>query len=85
MATINDFEDLQVWQLAREQCKEVSCYLFKLRSQFWRALDLDLISQENFSNFIEKNRIIGRKINSFILYLKNSEIKGIKFKKRNES
>jgi four helix bundle protein len=134
MATINDFENLQVWQLAREQCKEVSCYLVKffnkkefelisqikrssgsvmdniaegfewggnsefifflgiakgsngeLRSQFWRALDLDLISQENFSNFIEKNKTIGKRINSFILYLKNSELKGIKFKKRNES
>jgi four helix bundle protein len=134
MATINDFEDLQVWHLAREQYKEVSCYLVKflvkrefelisqikrssgsvmdniaegferggnsefifflgiakgsigeLRSQFWRALDLDLISQENFSNFIEKNKAIGRRINSFILYLKSSEYKGIKYKKRNES
>jgi four helix bundle protein len=134
MATINAFEDLQIWQMAREQCKEVSCYLNRflskrefelisqikrssgsvmdniaegferggnsefifflgiakgsngeLRSQFWRALDLDLISQENFSNFIENNKLIGRRINSFILYLKNSEIKGIKFKKRNES
>jgi four helix bundle protein len=134
MATISNFEDLQVWQQAREQCKEVSCYLIKflvkrefelisqikrssgsvmdniaegferggnsefifflgiakgsngeLRSQFWRALDLGLISQENFYNFIEKNKAIGRKINSFILYLKNSEIKGIKYKKRNET
>jgi four helix bundle protein len=57
----------------------------ELRSQFWRALDLDLISQEKFSNFIEKNKIIGRRINSFIQYLKNSEMKGIKFKKKNDS
>ena len=41
MATINDFEDLQIWRLSREQCKEVSCYLIK----FLAKREFELISQ----------------------------------------
>jgi four helix bundle protein len=53
----------------------------ELRSQFSRALDLDLISQEDFNTFVAKNQIIGKKLNSFMQYLKSTEIKGIKFRK----
>jgi len=131
MATINEFEDLEIWQLAREQCKIVNGYLKvfiiqrefeligqirrssgsvmdniaegferggnpefinflsiskgsngELRSQLYRALDIELISQVDFNIFVESNSKLSKKINAFIQYLKNSDIKGIKYKRK---
>jgi four helix bundle protein len=130
MSTIKDFEDLEIWQMAREQGLRIYILLRKvsfekefeiknqmkkscgsvmdniaegferggnaefinflgiskgsngeLRSQLHRAFDNDFITKEEFDLNFEKNQIIGKKINSFINYLKNSNIKGFKFHK----
>ena len=130
MATIKDFEDLEIWQHAREQCsriyeitrKETFNKEFELkgqikrssgsvmdniaegferggnaefinflgiakgsngevRSQLHRAIDNAFISQDEFELNFEKNKILGKKINSFIDYLKNTNMKGFKFHK----
>jgi len=130
MANVNGFEDLEIWQLAREQCNSVFIQIknFKrknefelisqikrssgsvmdniaegferggnnefihflsiskgsngeLRSQFYRAFDQELIEKEGLQVFIDRNNLIGKKINSFIRYLNQSDIKGFKFHK----
>jgi len=130
MATVKDFEDLEIWQMAREQSHRVYILLRKasfekefeiknqmkkscgsvmdniaegferggtpefinflgiakgsngeLRSQLHRALDNLFITQDEFNLNFEQNQILAKKINSFINYLKNSNIKGFKFHK----
>jgi len=54
----------------------------ELRSQLHRAFDNSFINQEEFDLNFEQNQILAKKMNSFINYLKNSNIKGFKFHKQ---
>jgi len=129
MSTIKRFEDLEVWKLARELCKNVyeltllegfsrdfglknqinnssgsvmdniaegferdgsrefsqflsiakaSCG--ECRSQLYRELDRNYIGNEQFELIAQKTIDLGRKISNLMTYLRNSEIKGNKFK-----
>lgn len=129
MATIQCFEDLEIWQSAREFSKfiyEITCneyfdkdYRFKsqirssagsvmdniaegferggnkefiqflfiakgscgeTRSQLYRALDCKYISKDNFDFGHKKASFLSKNIGGFIKYLKNSDIKGVKYK-----
>jgi len=50
------------------------------RSQLYRALDRNYITNEQFEALSQKTIDLGRKISNLMIYLKNSEIKGNKFK-----
>lgn len=129
MATIKRFEDLEVWQKAREICKIVSKLTKKsdfsrdftlrdqirsssgsamdniaegferdgnkefvqflsiskgsigeTRSQAYRALDNEYISEEEFEILKNECLILSEKLGKFINYLKSSELKGNKYK-----
>lgn len=132
MATISKFEDLDIWQIARELANEIfeaftrstefaKDYKLKeqingssgsvmdniaegferggrnefinfltyskgsageVKSQLYRALDRQYISNEQFESMYNKCDIIGKKTGSFIIYLNSSEHKGNKFKNR---
>jgi four helix bundle protein len=129
MAKINKFEDLQIWQAAREICRFVE-FLFQstalgnnyslrnqmercsgsimdniaegferngnkeftqflsiskgscgeLKSQAYRAFDKKLITEEQFLQLNEMTELEKNKIGAMMNYLKNSELKGLKFK-----
>ncbi len=130
MATIKRFEDLEIWQDARELCKFINRlierdkfkYNFSLkdqisrssgsimdniaegferggnkefvnfltyskgstgevRSQSYRAFDIGLISQDEFDYLIKETNSLSERIGKFISYLRNTEYKGVKFKK----
>lgn len=130
MATINRFEDLEIWQLSRELSKEVckiadrdifrtdyrlknqikgasgsvmdniaegferegnaefkqALYISKgstgeTRSQLYRAFDQNFINEEELNNLKSRYEILSVKIKNFIEYLKNSDLKGNKYKK----
>ena len=53
------------------------------RSQLYRALDRNYISEEQFKHLSQKTIDLGRKIANLMTYLKNTEIKGNKFKTSN--
>lgn len=129
MATINRFEDLDIWKLSRILCNDIFEVIettnlkssFRLsnqidgssgsimdniaegferngtkefinflsiakascgetRSQLYRVLDRKFINEEKFENLKEQTELLSRKIGSFINYLKNTELKGTKFK-----
>ncbi len=129
MATIKRFEDLEVWQKAREICKIVAKFTKKndfsrdftlrdqirgssgsamdniaegferdgnkefvqfltiskgsigeTRSQAYRALGYEYISEEEFGILKAECLILSDKLGAFINYLKNSEFRGTKFK-----
>ncbi|MGB5942961.1 MAG: four helix bundle protein [Leeuwenhoekiella sp.] len=129
MGKIDRFEDLEVWQLAREVCldinrlidtsqlatdyalrnqinrssgsvmdniaegferdgsKEFKQYLSiskgscgEVRSQLYRCLDRNYLSQDEFSKISNKTVVLSKKLGSFISYLKNTNFKGVKFK-----
>jgi four helix bundle protein len=129
MATVNNFEDLEIWKLAREICKDIyviinypkfskdfglvrqindssgsvmdnmaegferegnkefSQFLFiskgscvECRSQLIRAFDRQYISETEFKTIYNKLSEEGVKIKNFISYLKNSDMKGNKYK-----
>ena len=129
MATINNFEDLEIWKLAREICqdvykiinypkfskdfglvrqindssgsvmdniaegferegnKEFGQFLFiskgscgECRSQLIRAFDRQYISEEEFKTIYNKLADESIKIKNFMNYLKNSNMKGNKYR-----
>lgn len=53
----------------------------EFRSQLYRALDRQLISEENFEKLSGDSKQIAAGIATFMRYLNNSEFKGNKFKK----
>ena len=52
----------------------------EVKSQAYRALDYNYIIQSEFEELIEKSETLGKKIGNFIKYLKNSNIRGHKYK-----
>ncbi|MGW9687059.1 four helix bundle protein [Flagellimonas sp. 2504JD1-5] len=53
----------------------------ELKSQLYRAHDKELISKEKYVQGLELTELEINKIGAFMYYLRNSEIKGEKFKK----
>jgi four helix bundle protein len=52
----------------------------EVKSQLYRALDQDYVSKEQFETIYRDTDTICRLIAGLIKYLRNSELKGIKFK-----
>ncbi len=50
------------------------------RSQLYRAFDCNYITREEFEDLHKKAVDISKELKSFISYLQNSELKGIKYK-----
>ena len=50
------------------------------RSQLYRAIDNGYITQEEFDVAYEKSLEVSKMLKGFIIYLKDSELKGNKFK-----
>ena len=133
MATIQRFEDLEVWKKSREICKYVKILTSKeqfsrdyslkdqikrssgsamdnsaegferdgnkefvnfltiskgsigeVRSQAYRAFDYEYINQEEFEFLITETVSLSERLGKFISYLRNTEYKGVKFKKDND-
>lgn len=129
MATITDFEDLEIWQLARQLNKDVypllnilqesknfelkgqldgsagsvmdniaegferdgnrefiqflsvsKSSLGEVRSQLYRAFDRDFMDEKELLKLRTDCKTLGNKIGKFMTYLRNSDIKGKKFK-----
>jgi four helix bundle protein len=129
MSKVERFEDLKLWQIARELCKAVHKLTlkdlfskdFKLvgqiksssgsimdniaegferdgnkefiqflsiskgscgetRSQLYRAIDNEYISHEEFDMVYEMSLECSKMLKGFIIYLKDSELKGNKYK-----
>lgn len=128
MAKIEKFEDLEIWNLSREICRDIEI-LFEttslgkrfslkdqmdrssgsimdniaegferngnrefinflsfskgscgeLKSQLYRALDKNIITNEEFQVTAVKIELVKNKIGAFMKYLNSSEIKGLKF------
>lgn len=57
--------------------------LFELRTQHYLALDLEYMTQNEFSELNNLVDEIGKLLNGFINYLQKSDIKGSKFKQMN--
>ena len=50
------------------------------RSQLYRALDIEYIDKETFDCYYKKSVIISKSLSKFIKNLKESELKGVKYK-----
>ena len=57
--------------------------LYELRTQLYIAIDLEYISETEFSTLNNLIDEVGKLINGFINYLQKSELKGSKFKQSN--
>ncbi|HET7360973.1 MAG TPA: four helix bundle protein [Salinimicrobium sp.] len=130
MGTIKQFEDLKIWNSAREICQDIfeirertklktdyklydqingssgsvmdniaegferngnrefnqflsiakaSCG--ETRSQLYRILDRKYINQDEFDLYYDKLIALSKQINSFMNYLRKSDLKGTKFRK----
>ena len=131
MATVYKFEDLEIWQLARNLYRKISAlatqlravyeYRFaeqmksaagsimdniaegferssrlefvnslgiskgecgELKSQLYRCLDDKYFTESKFHELYEDADKVQKKIANFVIYLNNSEIRGLKFKNR---
>lgn len=68
-------EFLQFLYISKGSCGE-------FRSQLYRAMDRNYISQDEFSKLYEQSREIIVMLQKLIDYLENSELKGVKYKNR---
>jgi four helix bundle protein len=51
----------------------------EVRSQSYRALDYNYITETEFNELLERTETLGNKIGNFMKYIKTSDIKGRKF------
>ena len=133
MATIHQFEELDIWQLSRILYQKVSIlsehlrkkyeYRFaekikssagsimdniadcferssrleflnslsiskgecgEVKSQLYRCFDDGYITEEQFKEYYEYADKVSKKIANFVKYLNNAEIRGLKFKDREQ-
>lgn len=68
-------EFLNSLSISKGECGE-------LKSQLYRALDDNYIDQKEFDELYNEVELELKKVASFIIYLNNSKIKGLKFKDR---
>ncbi len=66
-------EFIQFLYIAKGSCGEV-------KSQLYRASDVGYITNERFSELLSKTKDVKEKITSLIRYLKQSDLKGKKYK-----
>jgi four helix bundle protein len=69
----NSLEFLNSLSIAKGECGE-------LRSQFYRCLDDKYLTQKEFDDYYEEADKVSKKIATFVKYLNNSKIRGLKFK-----